>query len=109
MKADARLTTTTRRVIELLVAGEYEAIEQLSNSCRLTAKEIRSAVEEYGERLCVPPRDQFEELDVVEVAASNPKRWSVRIDLWSVREGRSDLSLELTLTCPGSPTFPLKE
>jgi hypothetical protein len=38
------------------------------------------------------------------VRGSNPKRWSVRFDLWTADEGRSDLTLELTV----EETDPLK-
>lgn len=97
MTADARVIRTAREVVELLVAGEYEQLENLTKSRRLSADELRSAVDDYGERLCLPPRHVFEEVDALELTGSIPAKWSVRIDLWSVREGRSDLSLEMTL------------
>jgi hypothetical protein len=35
-----------------------------------------------------------------------PPTWSVRCDLWTVEEGRSDLSLELTVVAaPLGPTI----
>jgi len=39
----------------------------------------------------------FENLDVIEVEGARPRQWSVNVDLWTVEEGRSDLTLEITL------------
>jgi hypothetical protein len=42
----------------------------------------------------MPDDSVFESLDVIEVSNSNPKTFSVNINLLSVEEGRSDLTLE---------------
>ena len=49
----------------------------------------------------MPPPDALTNLDVIEVEDSVPKQWSVRADLWTKEEGRSDLTLELTLLSDG--------
>jgi hypothetical protein len=36
-------------------------------------------------------------LDIVRIAGSVPPAWSVRANLWTKEEGRSDLTLELTI------------
>ena len=36
-------------------------------------------------------------IDAIEITEADPKSWSVRYDLWTEEEGRSDLSLEVTL------------
>jgi len=35
--------------------------------------------------------------DIVPISGSNPQLWSVVVPLWSQEEGRSDLSLEITV------------
>jgi hypothetical protein len=35
--------------------------------------------------------------DIVQVEGVSPPRYSVRYDLWTKEEGRSDLSIELTI------------
>lgn len=83
--------------VGMLVAGDYEGLERLSDRTRLTSEEIRRAVTEYGHELIAPP--SFDEMrpSVVEVRGSTPSRYSTVVDLWTTDEGRSDLSLELTL------------
>jgi len=45
----------------------------------------------------MPPVLTLDQLDVIEIDGSDPMAWSVRVDLWTREEGRSDLSLECTL------------
>ena len=86
-----------RRVVSMLVQGEYEALERLTNGVRLTAGEMAAAVRNYGGKVTMPPEDAFKVLDVVEVEGARPREWSVNVALWTAEEGRSDLTLELTL------------
>lgn len=80
-------------------------LERLSHGRRLPASEMDQAIKDYGEKLIMPPDDAFENLDVIKVEAAQPPEWSVRFDLWTEREGKSDLSLELTLTEIGNEEF----
>jgi hypothetical protein len=84
-------------VVELLAAGKYEDLENLTGGRRLTAEEMALAVREYGRSLIPPPDDVYENLDVIQVQNAVPAEWSVWIPLWSKEEGRSDLSLQLTV------------
>ena len=45
----------------------------------------------------VPPADAFKQLDLIKIRNSKPKGYSLRFDLWTEEEGRSDLSLEATV------------
>ena len=94
---DPRVKTTIVQLVRWLVSGDYAAIERFTSGVRLSASLLRQAVEEYGRTLAMPPVLALDQLDVVEVDGSNPKAWSVRVDLWTTEEGRSDLSLECTL------------
>jgi hypothetical protein len=42
---------------------------------------------------------------VVDIEGSTPERWSAYVELWTAEEGRSDLTLELTLTESGRDTY----
>jgi hypothetical protein len=89
-----------RQVVELLARGEYAAVERLSGGVRLTADELAGAVRAYGRRLVVPP-PVAAPLDVVPHADGGG--WSVDVPLWTAEEGRSDLTLQLTvLPGPGA-------
>jgi hypothetical protein len=85
---------TVNLVLGHLVRGDYEELAALSRT-RLTVGELRRSVADYGRTLVMPPRS--EPRSVIEVSESAPRRWSVYLDLWTVEEGRSDLTLEMTL------------
>ena len=86
-----------REVVALLARGEYTALERRTGGARLSATELREAVQAYGRRIVVPPLEATPPLDVVAVAGSRPPAWSVVVPVWTAEEGRSDLSLELTV------------
>jgi hypothetical protein len=88
---------STRKVIQLLVDGKYEEIEELTQGIRLTATDIRNAIEEYGCHLMHPPVEEYATLDIIEVQAAPVPTFAVCMDLWTREEGRSDLSMELTM------------
>jgi hypothetical protein len=96
-KIDQRVTFTVVQLLRWLVAGDYAAIERSTLGVRLSASLMQQAIAEYGRTLAMPPPSALDQLDVVEIDGSRPKAWSVRVDLWTVEEGRSDLSLECTL------------
>lgn len=92
-----KLSRTIQHVVDLLVRHEYSALEALTRGRRLNADEIEQAVTDYGRRLASPSVDGLPR-SVVPIEGNIPERWSVYVDLWTVEEGRSDLTLELTLT-----------
>jgi hypothetical protein len=94
---DPRIKLTIVQLLRWLVAGDYVAIERFTRGVRLSASLIRQAIVEYGRTLVMPPATALDQLDVVDIVGSNPRAWSVRVDLWTEEEGRSDLSLECTL------------
>lgn len=92
-----QLRKPVRQIVELLAAGEFSAVEALTNGIRLSASEIAKAIGHYGRHLVPPPEKAFGLMDVVEIQNAYPRRWSVTMPLWTREEGRSDLSLELTV------------
>jgi hypothetical protein len=92
-----RLTATVARVDIMLHAGEYAELERFSGGVRLTAEEMKSAIEDYPEELAPRPAYAFSEGEVVYISGSAPAEWSVYLHLWRKNGGRSDLSAELTI------------
>lgn len=86
-----------RRIIELLAVNDYYSIESLTGGVRLSASEIEQAIREYGGKVIVPPSAAFAFLDSIEVVNAKPRAWSVTMPLWTEEEGRSDLSVEMTI------------
>jgi hypothetical protein len=92
-----RLKQPVRQVIEHLVTGSFADLETLTRGQRLSAQEMAKAISDYGRKLVLPPDDAFGLMDVVEVRNAQPPRWSVTMPLWTREEGRSDLSIGVTL------------
>ena len=104
----SKIRDTVRRLVEMLVVGDYHGLERASQGRRLTAEQLRQAVEEYGRELRMPPELVFDDLDVVGIEGAAPRAWSVLVDLWTVEEGRSDLTLELVLTETGGEQYDIQ-
>jgi hypothetical protein len=83
------------RVYDLLVRGQYVALANLTKGVRLSATEIEKAVLQYPYSLKHWP-DRVP-IDAIEVKDASPRAWSIRADAYTSEEGRSDLSLEMTL------------
>lgn len=96
MKSIEKIERTIRHVVALLVAGMYARLERESLG-RLSAKMLEEAVSDHGRTLVMPPEAEFGKIDIIEISGASPARHSVRFDLWTDEEGRSDLTIELTL------------
>jgi hypothetical protein len=68
---------------------------------RLTVDDIRQVMDGYGRTFIEPPPSAYSELDAVAVRDANQPTWSVRAPLCSKEEGRSDLTLEVTVIKDG--------
>lgn len=93
-----KLRRTVIHIVKLLVERKYDDLASLSEGKRLTAMNLRRAIDDYGRHLVMPPMASFEQLNVIKIQDSVPAQWYVGVDLWTTEEGRSDLALELTLT-----------
>jgi hypothetical protein len=100
-KKEDKINDFIQPLIARLVAGEYAQIEKITRGRRLPAQTMKRVVDGYGRTLIMPPLDAHDRIDVVEVKNACPAKWSVVMPLWTLEEGRSDLTLELTLTDRG--------
>ena len=89
-------------IIELLAGTNYKELELLSGGVRLSADELKSVISEYGCRVLHPTLDMLELVDVIAIQSKRYPQWSVSVPLWTHEEGRSDLTLELTVIEKGS-------
>ena len=92
-----RLETPVREVLALLAEKRYPELESLTCGVRMKADDISTAVADYGRTIIAPPYEAFQLMDVVEVKSTVPPRWSITVPVWTKEEGRSDLSVELTV------------
>ncbi|MBO2463632.1 DUF7668 domain-containing protein [Actinomadura violacea] len=88
-----------RVVVGLLVRGEYEELETLTEARRFTAAQIAAAIERHGRDLISPPDSAFREVEAVDVPREAPDERAFRVafPLWTAQDGLSDLTLGLTV------------
>jgi hypothetical protein len=91
------LEQPVRYAVSQLVRREFQALVDACSSSRLTATDLEVVVQEYGGTFIQPPEDAYSQLDAVAIRDADIPTWSVRAPLWSREEGRSDLTLELTV------------
>jgi hypothetical protein len=96
-KMGADMKRVIARLVELLVAGDYKEVVRMTGGVRLDAESIRKAITQYGRALVLPPESAYEQLDVIEIQDAVPQKWSLNLPLWTVEEGRSELTLSATV------------
>jgi hypothetical protein len=83
-------------LLVLLAEEDYESIMERCASSGMTGKDLQTAVGDYGRKVIAPPAD-YAHWNMGEIEAATVPTWWVVADLWTKEEGRSDLSLELTI------------
>lgn len=58
---------------------------------------MKEAVADYGREIVPAPPGGYDQLNIVEVSGRNPREWHVYVPIYTKEEGRSDLTLELTV------------
>jgi hypothetical protein len=93
-----------RRIVALLADERYEDVTRLCEGSRLSADEMKAAVAMYGRTIVPLPEGAASLIESVRIQKAVASAWSVVVPLFTQEEGRSDLSLELTVTesQPGS-------
>jgi hypothetical protein len=104
------LRSTAREIVVQLAREDYESVIGRCLKSRLTSNDLRTVIRDYGRKLAPPPADAYNKLDAVRVRGAAVPTWSVRTPLWKEAEGRSDLTLELTIAVgPGAPSVELDD
>ena len=91
------LTSTAWEMADQLARGDYESVIKRCAKSRLTCDDLRTVICQYGRKLLSPPAGVYNKLDLVKVKGAALPTSSVRVPLWTQEEGRSDLTLELTI------------
>ena len=84
-------------LVALLANGEYDALLLKAPLSSVSAEQLAVAVKEYGRQIVPIPPAGYRLIDCVPVQGSKPQAWSVVVPLFTSEEGRSDLSLELSI------------
>ena len=86
-----------QNLIVAISGGEFVKALAMTDKSRCSAGDLSRVIRKYGRSLIAPP---FAPWDIVDLAGSCPRGWSLRVPLWSEEEGRSDLEVRLTIRMP---------
>jgi len=95
MTVPSILVPALNSLVHELVAGNYARLESDGRAGRLTARMLGQAVAEYGHILVDVPNEAFEVGRAYAIKGES-LCWAVDLPLWTVDEGRSDLTLQVT-------------
>ncbi len=99
-----------RRVADLIADARYEDAVRSCTLSRLSPTDLAAVIEDYGRTFVALPDDFGTCVDSVAIQTTAHPAWSVRAPLWTVEEGRSDLTLEMTIEDrPGQPRIELDD
>ena len=103
MESDQRSVAFEKQVrsivIDLLVLladGDYESIMERCGYSLMDDYDLQTAVADYGRKVVAPPAD-YAFMRACELRARAVPTWHVEADVWTEEEGRSDLTLEMTI------------
>lgn len=87
--------------VNALADCEYDNAVRLCDRSRLTASDLGNVVSDYGRTVVRPPQNFYKYVDCIAIEGRPEPAWSARVPLWTLEEGRSDLTLELTIVETG--------
>lgn len=82
-----------REIVKSFVRGDFVLSARIDNVAPVpegTARQIRDYIADYGETLVELPDETW----ATSVAQWNADFWSILVDLWTARSGRSDMVLD---------------
>ena len=99
-------------VIDLLVSlayGDYPSIMERCSGSGMTSEVLQEIIRDYGRKVVAPPAD-YAHIRLYELEATEVPTWAVDADLWTEEEGRSDLTLQMTIAFgPSGPAIRLDD
>lgn len=80
------------------LSGEGQDDYDIYREARVQSADFDRAIREYGRNLTIPPFEAYKALDFIPIQNDILYSWAVAAPLWTKEEGRSDLSVELTIS-----------
>jgi hypothetical protein len=95
---DEKLRAAVQMILRLFAEQNYSALANLTTGekKRLRASEIAHAIQSYPATIRMPTETELT-FDSVEVAGSDPRQYLVDAPLFTIEEGRSDLTARMTV------------
>lgn len=95
------LEAILREILDLIALGRYSDALAIHKHSRLTSSDLRNAIRDYPFDLTICPANAFDLASIVEIPGTINPQWSIAIPMWTKQEGRSDLTLEVSVTREG--------
>ena len=95
---EMKIGAAVQSVLDLLTQKQYHALANLTapGPEHLQAEDIERTMESYPGTVRMPDESELK-FDVVEVEGLSPRQFSVNAPLFTVEEGRSDLTARMTV------------
>lgn len=84
-------------IVRLLSQGHYTEIQKLTKGVRLSAADMERAINDYGRQLIFLKDYSCDNMDIISYDDPACDGYSIVCELFTVEEGRSDLSLEVSV------------
>ena len=101
----SKLRRAVGRLTECLAHRDYAGMCSSVRQSRMSPQELETAVRSYGRSIIPLPTEAYSLLNIVAETHATPPRWSVVVPMWTEEEGRSDLSLEITIEDVGGHDY----
>jgi hypothetical protein len=93
--AQSEVRDAVERLVDDIVAGRFQDLEADGRLGTTTAGELRNAVLHYGRTITHLPSEAWRLVDEF-FDETRPDEISMDVPLWTVEEGRSDLTLSVS-------------
>ena len=97
-----KLRPALNELVNELINGNYEKLEADGRAGRLTAHDLKNRLTEYRRTFIPLPDAAFDQGEMYTLIDGDGKSRGVDLDLWTMEEGRSDLTLQLTVRDTGT-------
>lgn len=93
---DREIRSIVIDLLVLLADGDYPSIMERCSGSGMTSEVLQEIIRDYGRKVIAPPAD-YADIRLIELEATEVPTWAVDADLWTEEEGRSDLTLQMTI------------
>jgi len=95
---EKKIRAAVQTVLDLLTQKQYQELANLTAPGRehLQAEDIKRTMESYPGTVRIPDENELK-FDVVEVEGLSPRQFSVDAPVFTLEEGRSDLTARMTV------------
>lgn len=88
-------------LVDELIKGNFAKLEADGRAGRLSAEDLKSVLTDYNRTFIPLPESEFDTMEMFPRVKSDGHTWGVDLDLFTEEEGRSDLTLQLTVRDAG--------